>query len=427
MSKIFTTTVTDVDKQTAHIDIEISDEASKEMFVAVSNKLSKEHKIEGFRPGMAPFGIVSQHLGMDFVLNKVMDHAFQKTYVKAITDSKVDFWGMPQLAVTKIAHGNPITYRMTVNKRPEIKVPDLKKIKVKAEKQSVTDKEVEQALDQLQKSRAQFVTVSRAAKKSDRVEIDFDAMHDGKPVEGSAAKNYPVIIGESQLVPGFDDQLIGMKAEEEKEFELDMPKQGVVDQLAGQKIQFKAKMHVVQERKLPELNDEFITSLGQEFKTLTDLKKSVKEGMLAEKDRQETQRQQLAILEAIAEKVKVDIPDQILDQEVDHDLNHMKQDLAGRGVDWNTYLEQVKKSEDDLKKTIRPQSQKRIIHALILDSAGRDQNIKVTKKEIDAELEAFRTAQVGRPFDEEQIKSQIMRSLRNQKIFEYLQKSITTN
>ncbi|KKU82629.1 MAG: Trigger factor [Parcubacteria group bacterium GW2011_GWA2_47_8] len=423
--KQFKTTVTDLDKQKTQVqvDVELTDEYSKQIFNAVSEKLSKEHHIEGFRPGNAPFHIVSQKLGADYVLHKALDFAFQKTYVDAIQNDDIDFWGMPQASMTKLAFGSPIAYRVVLHRRPTLKLPDLKKIKIKSQTVTATDDEVDAAIDHLRKSRASFVTVTRPAQKTDRVEIDFSATENGAPVDGAKAQHYPLIIGESQLIPGFDELLIGMKTGETKQHTLTLPKQGIVDHLAGKKLDFTITIHLVQERTLPSLDDAFAQRLSSS-KTMPELKDSIGKGITQEKEQNEQRRRQIATLEEIESKVKIEIPDQVLDQETTFEVRQFRDDLAARGLEWQAYLKRIGKSEEEFAQTLRPQAKKRITHSLILDTIARDQNISASEDDVKQKLEAFKKANTGKAFEEADIADQIRRSLRTMKIFQYLEKHI---
>jgi len=221
------------------------DEATKE--------LAREVKIDGFRPGMAPKEMVEEKIGQGKILEAAADLAVRKTYVKILGEKKIDAIGRPEIQVLRVAKDNPFEFKIKTAVLPEIKLADYRKIagaeKPKSKEQiKIEEKEVEESLKWLQKSRTKYATVLRPAQKGDRVEVDFLAKSEGKIIENGESKNHPVLLGEGKFVPGFEDQLIGLKEKEEKKFSLVFPADFKPENLAGQLIDFEVKVNLGTER-----------------------------------------------------------------------------------------------------------------------------------------------------------------------------------
>ena len=265
------------------VEIQISVPAAEfEKFIdAAAEEFSKDLKIDGFRPGKAPQSVVEQKVGAEKVLAHGAEKAIKKTYVDAIVKNKIEVIGEPKITITKIAKGNDLEYKAVATVMPAVVLSnyrkDAKSVK-KSEPEKVTDEQAQKELKSLQKSRAKLVTVARETKKWDRVEIDFEVFVDGHLIEGGSAKSHPLNIGENYFIPGFEDNLVGMKEKDEKEFKLAFPKEYHQKSLAGKPAKFKVKMNLVQEKELPQLNDEFAKSMGN-FENLEALKKSISEGI----------------------------------------------------------------------------------------------------------------------------------------------------
>jgi trigger factor len=338
----------------SQVEIEISVPAAEfEKFVdSAAEEFSKDLKIDGFRPGKAPRSVVEQKVGAEKVLAHGAEKAIKKTYVDAIVKNKIEVIGEPKITITKIAKGNDLEYKAVAAVMPAVALSnyrkDVKSVK-KFEPEKVTEEQVQKELSSLQKSRAKIITMTREARIGDRVEIDFEVFVDGKLIEGGAAKNHPLNIGENYFIPGFEDHLVGMKEKDEKDFELAFPKEYHQKSLAGKPALFKVKMILVQEKELPEMNDEFAKSMGN-FENLEALKKSIFEGIEMEHKKKNEEQWRTAAIEKIAAESQIELPDILIEQETDKMMAELEQNISGMGLALDTYLENIKKSKSDLAK-----------------------------------------------------------------------------
>jgi trigger factor len=414
----------------SQVEIEISVPAAEfEKFIeAAAEELSKDLKIDGFRPGKAPRKVVEQKVGAEKILAHGAERAIKKTYVDAISKNKLDTIGEPKITITKIAAGNDLKYKAVATIMPQVKLSnyrkEVKSIK-KLETVKVTDDQIQKELETIQKSRAKLVTVLRETKKDDRVEIDFKVFVDGKLIEGGAAKNHPLTIGENYFIPGFEDQLIGMKEKEEKEFELNFPKDYHQTALAGKPAKFKVKMNLVQKKELPEVNDEFAKSLGN-FDNLAAFKKNLSEGIELEEQNKNREKWRAEAIEKIAAESQIELPDILVDQELEKMMAEFEQNIAAMGLQLETYLENIKKSKSEITKGWKETAEKRVRAALVLKEIAKAEEIEVPSKEVEEEMNKVlayykSVGNMEKNVDMERLYSYAKGILSNEKVFGLLE------
>jgi trigger factor len=403
--------------------------AEFEKFInTAAEDLSKDLKIDGFRPGKAPRNVVEQKVGAEKVLAHGAERAIKKTYVDAVTKNKLDTIGEPKITITKIAVGNDLEYKATAAVIPEIKLSnyrrDVRSIK-KPKLEKVTKQQIEKELETLQKSRAKLVTVARAAKKDDRVEIDFEVFAGGKVIEGGSAKNHPLTIGENYFIPGFEDQLVGMKEKEEKEFKLDFPKDYHQKKLAGKPARFKVKMNLVQKKELPEIDDTFAKGLGK-FENLAAFKKNLSEGIELEQKHKSDEKWRAQAIEKIAVESQIELPDVLVDQELEKMMAEFEQNIAAMGLQLETYLENIKKSKSEITKGWKESAEKRVRAALVLKEIAKAEEIKVPSDEVEEEMNKVlayykSVGNIDKNVDMERLYAYAKGILSNEKVFELLE------
>lgn len=306
------------------------------------------------------------------------------------------------------------------------KLGKYKGLKVKKNKLKVKDEEIDKALAYLQNSRAKIITVNRPAKKSDRVEIDFEVRQGDVKIENGESKNHPLILGQGRFLPGFEKEIEGMKEGQEKNFSLKVPDNWSDRRIANKNLNFKVKMRLVQERKMPIINDDFAKSLGN-FQSLVSLKESIKDGLIQEKEIKEKQRIRIEIVEKIAENSEMEIPENLIVEETERMIVELKMSIANIGLDFETYLKQIKKNIDDFKKEIKEQAEKRKRISACLDEIAVRENVEVSDEEITARINEDlkhypSTEQAKENIDLDKLREYTKNILRNEKIFELLER-----
>jgi trigger factor len=355
----------------------------------VADHLSKSIKVDGFRKGNIPFEVVKKSVGEEHLLQESAEEAMKQNYVDYVVENKIEVIGQPEVQFKKIAMGNDLEVEIEVAILPEIELgkkwkEEAAKINKKNQKEKikVEESEVQRELDVLAKQRAKISTVDRAAAKDDQVQVDFEAFKDNAVLEGGSAKDHTLIIGENKFIPGFEENLIGVKAGEIKEFKLKFPKEYQQKHLAGQEVDFKVIMKNVQKREVPELNDEFAAAIGK-FKSLEEVKKNIKDGIEAEKKNQLKQKLHMDILNKLIDKAKIEIPNILIDSEIDKMKMELEAQLSQMGLNKEAYLQQINISESKLEDQWKEKdAPKRVKASLLLRHLALENKINPESKDI---------------------------------------------
>jgi len=399
-----------------------------------AEEISQEIKIDGFRPGKAPRKMVAEKVGIGMLLNNAAEKAVKKSYVDFVVENKLDVIGTPEIKIDKLEEGKDLEFSARVAVVPEVKIKDeykkeIKKIneEYKDKKNEIKDEELNLELERLANSRVKLVTVRREAQKNDSVEIDFQVLVGNVPIENGTSKNHPMVIGKGVFIPGFEENLIGMKEGEEKEFELSFPVDYHKKDLAGKPATFKVKVNLVQERQTPEINDEFAKSLGK-FETLEALKKNIREGMEHENEHKMKEEKRGKYIEKIIENMEAEIPQVMVDAETKQMLHEFEYQVQSMGIpSLDDYLSKIKKDKKDLEKDWIPQSEKRVKSALALKEIAKMEEVKIDSKEIEEEMNKTmayykNVKDMEKNIDMERLYNYTKGVMENDKVFEMLEK-----
>ncbi|MEK7074139.1 MAG: trigger factor, partial [Patescibacteria group bacterium] len=400
--------------------------------------LSEERDIDGFRKGKAPYDAVKNKFGEHIIYERAAEHAVRKTYPALIErfeknppEGVKEFLpiGSPEITIIKLAPGNEFIYKAKLSLMPHIELPDYsaiaKRFATEKKDAAVTDDEIAKTLEWIRESRMQTTAIDRAAQDGDGVEVDFEIRHGGVKWEGGESKNHPLVIGKKTFIPGFEQELIGMKAGEEKNFSLTLPHDWHDKALAGKAIDVHVTVKLVLERTMPELTDEFVKQLGA-FDSVDALKKNISMGLLQEKKDKERQRVRVLIIEAIAKEITIEVPDVLVERECDKMIDEVHGSIEQMGMKWEDYLLHIKKTIEELRAEWRTEAQKRVRVALTLHEIAAKENINPTLEEIEKKSNEV-ASQYGSPEDaQKQIDPTRLREytkgiLRNEKVFEFLE------
>lgn len=418
----------------SEIEIELSipwKEWEKYLVLAVED-ISKNIKIEGFRPGKAPKDIIEKKVGKEAILNEAAEKAIRKNYSRVVLDEKLDVIGAPNVEILKLVEGNDLEYKIKTAVMPEVKMENwiggVKKINKKQQekKVEVSKEEVKKELEKLANSRVQLITVNREARNGDSVEIDFQVSRDGVPIENGTSKKHNLILGRGVFIPGFEENVIGMNGGEEKEFELEFPKDYHAKDLAGRKATFKVKLNIVQERKTPQIDDAFAVSLGN-FKDLAELEKSIEDGIFKEKETQKKEENRSEIVEFLIGEMKVELPEILIHEELHRMIGEFEAQLSGMGMNIESYLEKINKSRENLEKEWEGQAQKRIKSALVLEEVAKQKEIEIASEKIEEEMNKLLAQYKGvkdleKNMDMGRVYNYVKGMLTNEEVFGVLEK-----
>ncbi len=412
------------------IEVTIPPEEMEQYKEKAAKKLGDEMNIKGFRPGNAPLSVVENSVGSEKLYEEAAREAIQETYPKIIEENDLFALSSPQVNIVKCAPGNEVVYKATVYVMPEIDLPDYKKIAndtVKNEKENVevTEKEINDMIEKIRENKAKIQKVEREAKKGDSVIINFTGAFDDKE-EKIEEKNFQITLGggEMSVLGNFEDNLEGMKAGEMKTFPIDIPKSDDKGEFSGKKVTFDVEMVSVMEKELPEINDDLAKSFP-EIETLEELKNKIKEGMKKDKEAKEKEKLKVKVLENIKKEVSFEVPEVLVEKELENMLNSVKNQLAQNNSSFETYLEEIGKTEENLKKEWRKKAEENVAYALLLHKISEKEGIEVSSDEIEEEMERhFSTT--GRNKEEEKeenlekMRAYIHDTLKNQKVFSLL-------
>jgi len=420
-------------KSRVEIKISVPSAQWEKYLDAAAAEASEELKIEGFRPGKAPRHLVEQRVGKGVLLNNAAEKAVKKSYVDFVVAEKLEVIGQPEVEIEKIEEGHDLEYIARVAVMPELEIKnsykkDIKKIneEYKDKTPDVSEDELQLELEKLANSRVKLVTVNRAVESNDSAEIDFRVLVSGVPIEGGTSKNHPLVIGKGVFIPGFEENLIGMKENEEKEFELEFPKDYHKKDLAGKMATFQVKVKLVQERQTPAIDDDFAKSLGK-FENLEALKKNIQQGMSEENQQKLKEQKRNAYIEKIIENSTVDLPEVLIHQEIHQMLHEFEQQLQMMGMNLDQYLGQLKKDKKELEKDWEPQAEKRVTSALALKEIAKLEEISFDSKEIEEEmnktLQYYKNVKnMEKNIDMERLYNYTKGMLENERVFEFLEK-----
>ena len=353
-------------------------------------------KLDGFRPGNAPRKLIESAAGISRILSEGLDLAVSENYFNALKDNNISPLTSPNIVINSYPNygstaeevKEDFEFEAEVETMPEAKLGDWKKLKkIKKEKPEAAKKEdADKVLSHFQKQSATMNEVDRAAEKGDHVDLSFEGFLKHVRIDQMCSKNHPLILGEGSLIPGFEDEVVGMKKGEKKEFEIKFPADYHSKEYAGKNATFKIELNNLREVKLPELDAAFAEKFGH--KNLPDLKKAIEENLNKELEENARHKLEESIVDLVVPLLKVEVPEVLVEREIERLIGQYSAQLAGQGLNFDRYLESVKKTRDDMKKDMHPQAEKNvkvgIMLGKIIEQEGWDQgNQEAGKKAID--------------------------------------------
>ena len=369
------------------VNIKIEGEEWKKALHKAYEKNNKKAKIDGFRPGKAPYEIFVKHYGIENLFIDAADSCLQESYLKAITDSKLIPVTEPKVDIKEIDE-NHVEFIFTIITKPEIKIKKYEGLKIKKDKLEVKEEEIQDEIDHLLEQYAELVVKEGTVEKGDTVIIDYEGFLDGVPFEGGKAENYSLVIGSNTFIPGFEEQLIGMDKDSEKEIKVTFPEDYHAENLKGKETTFKVKVHEIKTKQNRELDDEFFEDLGMEgVNSLETLKESIKEHLEAHKKTDIENKFVDDMLDAISKQTEIDIPEEMVEDEISHLIKRFEEQLKYQGVSLDLYYSLTKSTEKDLREQVEKEAFKNVLYRLILEELVKILEITVTDEEVDEELE----------------------------------------
>ena len=420
-----TVTSTPAPKSSVLLEVELPPERLSRALDEAVRALGRRTKVAGFRPGKAPRPVLERVLGPTAILDEAVDHLVTSAYRDAIVEKDLLPLARPDVEIVQAEEGKPFLFKATVPIRPEVVLGDYTNVPFKPEIDTIDDAKVDEVVEQLRDQDANLIAVEdRPAAKGDYAVIGYVGTRDGAPFEGGSAERMPLILGEERLIPGFEDHVIGLRPGESTEFDILFPEDYAEAELAGREAHFSVELRELRAKELPALDDEFARGMGA-FNDLAELRAEVR----ARLGRNALDRARHGFADRIIDyavaNATLELPDILIDQEVEVMHDEFRSTLARQGIAEEAYLKTTGKTEADLHADFRPRAQDRVKVLLVLSRIAEVEGITVPDEAVEAEVDRARTNYAGQPklvryFESERGRSFIRSTLRRTRVVETL-------
>ena len=404
------------------VEAEKFEEAMKKVYT----KTAKYFNIPGFRKGKAPMQLVERQYGSEIFYEDAFNELVPEVYDAAIKENNVEAVSKPNIDITQMEKGKDLIFTATVQTKPEVKLGKYKGIEIKKIEYNVSDEDINHEIGHMQEKNSRLVSVDdRPVENGDITVIDFEGSVDGVPFEGGKAEGHELEIGSNTFIPGFEDQIIGMKVDEKRDIKVKFPDEYFSKDLAGKDAIFKIKLHEIKKKELPELDDEFAKDVS-EFDTLEELKNSIKEKIDVENKNKEKYETEEEAIKTVCENTEIDIPSGMIEVEIDNMIKDIEGRLSYQGLKLEQYLQMVGKTEEDMRKEFEDQAKKSVKSRLVLEAVVKAEKLEASEEEVGEKIKEM-AKQYNRPEDEllanEQLRSYIAESMKTEKAIEFIVKN----
>ncbi|WP_394233139.1 trigger factor [Niallia oryzisoli] len=370
------------------LTVEVDAETVSKSLDSAFQKVVKQVNVPGFRKGKMPRPLFEKRFGVESLYQDAIDLMLPEAYSAAIDETGIEPVDRPEIDVEQIEKGKTFIFTAKVTVKPEVKLGEYKGLEVEAFDTTVTDEDVDSEIKALQEKQAELVVKEEGkAANGDTVVMDFEGFVDGEAFEGGKAENYSLELGSGQFIPGFEEQLVGLAAGESKDVEVSFPEEYHAAELAGKPAVFKVTVHEIKGKELPELDDEFAKDVDDEVETLDALKEKIKSRLEHDKKHQAEHHIQDAVVEKATANAEIDVPEVMINNEVDRMLQEFEQRLQMQGMNLELYFQFSGQNEEALREQMNDEAVQRVRGSLTLEAVAKAENIEVSEEEINEELE----------------------------------------
>ncbi|WP_252314750.1 trigger factor [Sinobaca sp. H24] len=371
------------------LTIDVASEKFDEALDQAFTKVRKQVNVPGFRKGKIPRKIFEQRFGVESLYQDALDIVLPDAYASAVDEAGIEPVDRPEIDVDQVEQGKDVIFKATVTVKPEVKLGTYKGLEVEKFDVTVTEDEVQAELDQLREKQADLAVVEDGeVQEGDTAILDFEGFVDGEPFEGGQAENHSLEIGSGQFIPGFEEQLIGLKPGAEQDVEVTFPEEYHAEDLAGKKAVFKVKLHDIKRKELPELDDDFAKDLEEhEAETIDELKSSVAHKLEHDKEHSKEHHDRDTVVELAAENASVDIPEAMVSTEADRMLQEFSQRLQSQGMSMDMYYQVTGSDEEGMKEQFKEEAEKRVKMNLTLEAVADEEKLEASDEDVEAELD----------------------------------------
>ncbi|SJZ68372.1 trigger factor [Selenihalanaerobacter shriftii] len=379
------------------LDVEVDAEEVNNALDQAYKKIVKDVEIDGFRKGKVPRGVLEARYGEEVLHKDALDILIPKAYSEAVEESEIEPISQPDIVDAFIEKDKPATFTAEVETQPEVNLGEYTDLDIEDETEEITEEDVMNELENRREKFAELKVADREeVKDEDFAIIDFDGYHNGEPFEGGSGEEYTLEIGSGTFIPGFEEQLIGVKVGEEVEVDVTFPEEYHADNLAGEGVTFKVKVKEIKEKVLPELDDELAKEVS-DFETLDELKEDISSTLKEEAGQRAENEFANNLIETVAGNTEVNIPETMIENELDTMMQGMQQRLQQQGMDFDQYLEMTGTDEEAFRSQHKSEAEKRVKSNLALEAIAEKEGIEVTDEEIENKIKEIAEAQDQEP------------------------------
>lgn len=368
------------------LKVEVDQKVWKDAQEKALDALVKNVEVEGFRKGHAPKKLAEKQVSEQAVLMDAIDLVANDVFAEAMAEHNLEPVAQPSMDVEKLSK-DELVFIFSIIVKPEVTLGEYKGIEIEAEDITVSDEDIDHELGHLQENNAELVVVENGVvENGNTVVIDFEGFKDDVAFEGGKGENYTLEIGSNSFIPGFEEALIGMKEGDEKDLELTFPDTYHVEELKGQDVIFKVKLHEVKVRELPELNDDLALLLDREgIETLDALREDIKNTLTKQREQAEEDRVNDLLISTVADNATVEIPEEMVEEELNQMFQEFEQRLAQQGLNFELYSQILNQTEEDIKEQMREDANKRVRSRLVLEKIAEVESLKVEAEDVETE------------------------------------------
>lgn len=374
-----------IEKSQVKLKIEVDAKDFEKAVEKAYQKNKNRIMVPGFRKGKAPRKIIERYYGETIFYEDALNEACPDAYVRAVEETRIEPVDQPNIEIVQMGPGENLIFNATVTVKPEVELGEYKGIEIEKVEYNVTDQDVEERINQIREQNARWLSVEDGtAKEGHRLTIDFKGYINGEAFEGGSAEKFPLELGSGQFIPGFEEQLVGTKVGEEKEIQVVFPEDYHVEELKGKEATFSVKVHEIKEKELPALDDEFAKD-ASEFDTLDEFRADIKKSM--EKNAQERAKAEMEnqLLKKVTENAHVDIPDVMVETQLDSILRDFDFGLRFQGLDLERYLQIIGISMNDFRAQYKDEAYNRVKTQLVLEKIASEEKIEATEEDLEKE------------------------------------------
>lgn len=376
-----------IDTNKVCLEVEVPKEEVNQALEKAYRKIVKKVNLPGFRKGKVPRKILEARFGPEILYEEALEELLDPAYARAVKDCKLEPINQPQLELVQMEKDKPLIFKVTVDIKPEVELGQYRGVVVKQLKREITPVDVERYLQSLREQHARLVTLEEGElKEKDLAVIDFQGTIEGQPFEGGEVENYSLEIGSGTFLKGFEEQLLGARRGEEREIKVTFPDDYHYVELAGKEATFKVKVKEIKRPQLPELDDNFVQELTEEFSTLEEFKADIEKSLKEDLERRKKIELESMIIEKVAEESKVDVPDVLVEREIDSILSDFEYYLRLQGLSLEQYGNMIEGGLEKLREERRPKAEKRAKANLVLDAIIKKEGIEATEEEVEEKI-----------------------------------------